>query len=426
MRSGNAEQSQQAAAGSLAKGRLPCAGPSYLERLGVLYLDEIRLTIVMELYMREMGVQQFYETFGGSSKDSIRRHFKKLVHYGWLRWVRDAPTGQKGRRERLYRATEQAVIDTETWRKLPVSVRDAFTVMLLEEVGTRLAEALNAGLADAPTDRVASFRTLRVDEFAWCKAHEAIESCFQALRQEEFDSKVRLGKSQGQPLQMVVNLAAFEASGPDVDPRLSLPKAEAKAPPPSWPLRIGKVFADDLNLAIVDELNHHAMTPSQLHATLGGATSETFLRKCKRLAKLGWAVDVDVKTGGKLHGANIYEFRAAVPNVSESDIFKGISASVRRGQIWNAIQPFITTSISAIDAGTFNSRFDRHFSLTPLLVDEIGWEQVNRLLRTFEETLIGLEARPGHRSSSMRFKEFSAAFLVAGFQFPLRAIQNHQ
>lgn len=94
MRSGKAEQSPPAA--TFRAGRLPCAGPSYLERLGVLYLDEIRLTIVMELYMREMGVVQFYETFGGSSKDSIRRHFKKLVEYGWLRWVRDAPTGQKG------------------------------------------------------------------------------------------------------------------------------------------------------------------------------------------------------------------------------------------------------------------------------------------------------------------------------------------
>lgn len=374
--------------------------------------------------MREMGVVQFYETFGGSSKDSVRRHFKKLVDYGWLRWVRDAPTGQKGRPEALYRATEQAVIDTETWRKLPVSVRDVFTVMLLEELGTRLHEALQGEMADAQTDQVAFFKTIHIDEFSWRKAHEAIENCFQALRQEQIDAKIRLSKSHAQPLQMVVNLAAFEACGPHVDPNLALPKAEERFPPPPWPLRIGKVFADDLNLAIVDELNQAAMTPSQLHAALGGATSTTFLRKCKRLAKLGWAVDIDVKTGGKLHGAHLYQFRAAAPNISESGIFKSIPASVRNGRKWDAIQPFIATSIRAIDAGTFNNRFDRHLSLSPLLVDEIGWAQVNKALRAFEETVDNLKADFDHRSRGKQSRGFSAAFLAASLQTPLRDIRH--
>lgn len=424
VRSGNAEQSQRVVANSLDVGRDRCAEPSYLERLGVLYLDEIRLTIVMELYMREMGVVQFYETFGGSSKDSVRRHFKKLVEYGWLRWVRDAPTGQKGRPEGRYRATEQAVIDTETWRSLPTSVRDAFTVMLLEELGVRLGESLEDGMADARTDRVASFKTMHVDELSWRKAHEAVEACFRALQQEQIDAKIRLTESQSRPLLMIVNLAAFEAPGPNADPDRALPKAQEESPLPPWQLRIGKVFTDDLNLAIVNELNHTAMTPAQLHATLGGATSTTFLRKCKRLAKLGWAVDVDMKTGGKLHGANLYQFRAAAPNISESDIFQGIPASARIGQSWDAIQPFIATSLSAIETGTFNRRFDRHLSLSPLLVDEIGWAQVNRELRMFQETLADIEAGLAQASQGGRSKDFPAAFLASSFQSTLRDIRQ--
>ena len=423
MCSGSTEQSQHVAADTFDAGRHPSAGPSYLERLGILYLDEIRLTIVMELYMREMGVAQFYETFGGSSKDSVRRHFKKLIDYGWLRWVRDVPTGHKGRPEGLYRATEQAVIDTETWRRLPVSVRDAFTVMLLEELGVRLGESLVDGSADARTDRVASFRTLHLDESSWRKATEAVEHCFRTLRLEADDAKIRLDKSQGQPLLMIVNLAAFEAPGPNVDPALALPKAEEEFPQQPRQVRIGKVFADDLNLPIVDELNRGAMTPSQLHATLGGATSTTFLRKCKRLAKLGWAVDIDMGTGGKLHGASLYQFRAAAPNISESDIFKDTPASVRTGPSWDAIQPFVATSISAIDSGTFNSRFDRHLSLSPLLVDEIGWAQVNKALRSFDETLAELEADLAHHLRGKQSERFSAAFLAAGFQSRLRDIR---
>lgn len=406
-----------------ASGRVgyPCSGPSFLERLGVVYLDEIRLTIVMELYMREMGVVQFYETFGGSSEDSIRRHFKKLAEFGWLRWVRDAPTGRKGRPEGLYRATEQAVIDTETWRRLPVSVRDAFSVMLLEELGVRLGESLNDGISDAGSDQVSFFKRFQLNEFSWCKAAEAIEDCFRVLRQEQIDARIRLAESGDQPILMIVSLAAFEAARPNSAPGLVLPKAKKVSPAPPWPVRIGKVFADDLNLAIVDELNHSAMTPSQLHATLGGATSKTFLRKCKRLTSLGWAVDVDKQTGGKLHGANLYQFRAASPSISESEIFECIPASARSGQSWEAIQRFISTSIKALDAGTFNNRFDRHLSLSPLLVDEIGWAQVNMALRKFEQAAMDIEADLLGQSQA---RTFSGAFLAASFPSTLRDVRH--
>jgi hypothetical protein len=424
VRSANAEHLQQPEPKASARDRHPCAGPTFLERLGVVYLDEIRLTIVMELYMREMGVVQFYETFGGSSEDSVRRHFKKLIEYGWLRWVRNAPTGRKGRPERLYRATEQAVIDTETWRRLPVSVRDAFTVMLLEELGVRLGESLEAGLADSRGDGVAFFKRLQVNEFSWSKAAEAIEDCFRVLRQEQIDAKVRLNENKGQPILMIVNLAAFEAPGKAIAADLALPKAKNVSRPPPWPVRIGKVFADDLNLAIVDELNNAAMTPSQLHATLGGATSKTFLRKCKRLTRLGWAVNVDMQTGGKLHGANVYQFRAAAPNISVADIFKGIPVSVRLGRSWDAIQPFIATSVGAIEAGTFNHRFDRHLSLSPLLVDEIGWVQVNTALRKFERTVMDLDANSARCFRGGESRDFSAAFLAASFRSTLREVQH--
>jgi len=148
VRSVEADQSPQSPARSRGAGALPPGGHSYLERLGVAHMDQIRLTIITELYMREMGVQQFYESVGGSSYDSVRRHFFKLVDFGWLRYVRTTSSG-RGRPEKLYRSTELAVIDTETWRMLPFSIRDAFTIQLLLEMGGRVGEALQQGRAGA-------------------------------------------------------------------------------------------------------------------------------------------------------------------------------------------------------------------------------------------------------------------------------------
>jgi hypothetical protein len=386
-------------------------------------MEQIRLTIVTELYMREMGVRQFYETVGGSSYDSVRRHFLKLVDYGWLRKVRTAAVG-RGRPESLYRSTELAVINTETWRAIPFSIRDAFTVQLLEEQGGRLGQALDQGTADARLDGMATFKIIEVDEPGWCKAHGAVERCFQTLLQEQIDAKIRLESSGEQPLLMVVNLAAFEAPGPAPDGIAPLPKAGPMTSPPPWPQRIGKVFSDRLDLEIVDELNRATMTPAQLHTTLGGANSQAFLRRCKRLMDLGWAVNIDTETGGALYGASVYRFRAAAPNVSESDIYERVPAAARKGRSWDAFKPFIATSIGAIEAGRFNNRVDRHLTMSPLLVDEIGWSQVTKALRIFEDTLVRVEGDVAMRRGRKEFSSFPAAFLLSSFQSPLREMRH--
>jgi hypothetical protein len=425
VRSAKTEQLPHAHIGPVGHPPLACAGQSYLERLGIVYMDQIRLTIVTELYMREMGVRQFFETIGGSSYDSVRRHFFKLVEYGWLRKVRTATLG-RGRPEALYRSTELAVIDTETWRTLPFSIRDAFTVQLLNEMANRLGEALACGTADVRADRVAAFLTLDgLDELGWRKAHEAVERCFHTLLQEQTDAKIRLENSDEVPLLMVVNLAAFEAPGTGKDAAkvaTPLPKSD-ESWPPRWPQRVGKVFTDRLNLAIVDELNKATMTPTQLQATLGGTSTQGFLRRCKRLMDLGWAVNIDTETGGSLHGARVYHFRAAAPNVSASDIFDRIPATDRHGMSWEAFERFIATSIAAVDAGTFNSRFDRHLTMSPLLVDEIGWTQVTKALRTFEKTLLQLTERLAKQNLNKTMEGFKAAFLLSSFEAPLREVR---
>lgn len=427
MPSTNAEQSAKSPVGPRTDQGLYCAGLSYLERLGVLYVADIRLTIVMELNTREMGVQQFYETVGGSSYDSVRRHFEKLVEHGWIRWVRDVPTGRKGRPEGLYRATEPVLIDTETWRTIPVSIRDGFTVMLLEDMGAHLGEALEVGMAEARADRISAFKTFEVDEQGWCEAHAAVERCFKTIQDLRIDSKIRLDKNPDDSFLMIVNLAAFEAAGSQRSTALALPKAEGAQPPNAWPLRIGKVLSDRTNLAIVDELNRAARTPAQLRERLeldGANAREGVLRRCKRLTKLGWAVNVGTETGGTLYGASVYQFRAASPNVSEREIVGGIPSRLRKGKSWDAFQPFVMTSLEALEAGTFNNRDDRHLSMSPIVVDEIGWKQVSDALHIYKETLRKLASESRGRGKKPKSARFPAAFLMDSYRAPLREIRT--
>lgn len=416
MRTSKAEQPRPGTADAIGGAALPYAGQSYLVRLGILYMEQIRLTIVTELHMREMGTRQFYETIGGSSYRSVCRHFRKLVDYGWIRKVGVAVEG-RGRPEAVYRSTELAVIDTETWSTIPLSVRDAFTVRLLEEMGGRLGEALGHGTADLRTDGIAVFETAEVDERGWREGLDAVERCFRAVMREQTDAKIRLEESPGQPILMVVNLAAFEVAGPVPGCAPYLPRATEISPPP-WPQRIGKVFADRLDLEIVEELNHATMTPAQLHSALGGASGQTFLRRCRRLTDLGWAVEMGKETGGSLHGARVCRFRAALPDVSASDILRQIPAPVRRGRTWEAFEPFIETSVDAVAGGAFNRRLDAHLTMTPLLLDEVGCARVAKTLREAEDGLSLMEADLAKRRRRKGSGGLKAAFLLSSFQAP--------
>jgi hypothetical protein len=400
--------------------RYLCTGQSYLERLGILYMDEIRLTILRACSMREMGRLEFFETIGGTSYDSIRRHFLKLVETGWLRKVRTVSNGP-GRPEALYRATELAVIDEETWARIPLSIRDTFTAMLLEDMGSGLARALEDPVSVAEAEQPAAFTILPVDARAWGRALAAFMRCYRTLAEVQIDAKVRLDGSDEQPQLLVVHLGAFEAPGPQFPPEVALPKAPRVSSPVPWPRRIGKVFSDQLDLAILDRLNAAPMTADQLHGALGGATTEAFLRRCKRLTKLGLAVNLKTQAGAGVDGGSVHRFRAATPNITEDDILSRIPPSARSGQDWETFRSFIVASIAAVEAGTFNTRPDRHLTKSTLLVDRLGWAQATNALRDLEATLLQLDADSAGQPHRVAARRFPAAFLLSSFPAPLSA-----
>lgn len=391
-------------------------GRSFFERLGVLYEEQIRLTIVTELYMREMSQMQFFEQIGGTSYDSVRRHFKKLVEYGWLRKVRTVSSG-RGRPEVFYRATELAVIDDETWGEIPRTIRDAFTIQLNEEMGDRLGDALGAAVFDRRDDRVFRFGRLALDDAGWRQAIEILNGTFHALAQEQTDAKVRLEASGQAPMLLVVQLGGFQLpteprDGEDRDLPLAGPVSGA---PPWWGLRVAKVFSDWRNLAIVNALCEKAMTPGQLYSQIGGVSLEGFDARCKALAKLGWVARVPAEDDAR--SGNYY--RATAPEVEEDLFCRGIPNSARRGDVWAIFRRFCEASVAALRGGTFNASPDRHLSLSTLLVDEVGWKQVMASLCACSRQLQRVEQEAAARLATTKRTAQEVGVLLAGFESPI-------
>ena len=384
----------------------------------MLYADQIRLTINTELYMREMSPAQFYEQIGGTSYDSVWRHFKKLVEYGWLRWVRYEPSS-RGRPGGLYRSTELAVIDDETWAELPISIRDAFTIQLLEEMGDRLATAFTTGTFDARRDSLLSFTSATVDERGWALAIETMNACFRALSQVQLDAKRRLEQAGARPTLMIVELGGFEIPRNAVAGDAALPAASPALGAPPFPGRLSKVFGDSLNLGIVNLLNGPPKSPSELKEELGFLSVKAFDRRCKLLVKLGWLAEVDSLTGGSRRGATEHFYRATTPDVTAGDILARIPAAARSSSNSPAFEQFCGAAVDAVRAGTFNARADRHMTLCTLLVDELGWTQVVASLRECSKTLSRVADEAGRRLKTEKKEGRGTGLFLAGFASPL-------
>lgn len=353
---------------------------SFLRRLAVVFADPLRLKIVTELYMREMSPTLFFEEFGGGSVSRVDRHFKRLVEYGWLRFIRAESGGRRrGGIEHFYRATELAVFDHETWSLLPYSIRVAFSWRTFKQFAERVREALQAGTFDTRADSHLSWTPLLLDQLGWERMVAAIDALFESLFEEQADAKLRIFNSGEKPILMTAALAVFEsparAQGSDGE-RIGSSLVEGIDSPVPFTRRLSKVFADPLCLKIVAEANLREMSAPRFHDELGGASVPILRRRFKMLAEIGWLKKVREETGGRRRGAVEHFYRATGPAIFDNCAWSEVPDSIKTTYSWRTFEQLSEQVKEAIDTGTFEARPDNHFSWSLLRLDQLGWEKV--------------------------------------------------
>jgi hypothetical protein len=385
------------------------------------------MTIVSELYMQEMSPTQFKDKFGGGSYGKILGHFKRLEEHGWIRWVRTAEPSGRGRPQGLYRATELAVVDDDTWAELPLSIQAAFTARTLQQLGERIGDAIEGGTLECGRKPYLACRTVPLDEEGWTEALQTLTDFFRLSTQVQTDAKLRLEKSGERPILLTIALAGFEAPGDHLKHR-SWSSAEINDAGSkndglrlnhSVPLttRLAKVFSDPLLLRITRELSDSAMSATELEAKLGGASVWSFDRKCKLLTDLGWLTKVDRKTGGIRRGATEHFYAATGPQVIDTEVWDGIPEAARAGDDWPTLGEFCCKATEALACGTFNARSDRHLTWFTLLLDDLGWKQLIAGLDRCSHSLRDVEQTANRRLDGS-VASLSATLFLGGFESP--------
>jgi DNA-binding transcriptional ArsR family regulator len=188
-------------------------------------------------------------------------------------------------------------------------------------------------------------------------------------------------------------------------------------------LRIAKVFADPLRLKILTELNMRTMSPKQFFEEFGGGSLSRVSRHFEVLVEYGWLRLVGTKSGGKRRGAVEHFYRATGPAVFDNETWAGLPRSMRGLFTWKTFEQFAERVKEATEADTIDARDDRHFTWTPVLVDQVGWENVIARVDALFEFLFEELARARLRMAESGEEPIPMTVALAAFESPKDSVR---
>lgn len=387
----------------------------YLRHLSVVFAVELRLRIVTELYMRVMSPKQFYEEFGGGSPSRVDKNFKKLAKHGWLSLVR-TEMRRDGHEENFYRATELAYFDADTWALLPYSIRVAFSWSSFRQIAERVREAIEGMAGEAGSTGDLSCVVLQLDQLGWKRVIDAVDIQFVSLYEEQKNAKLRISESGKEPIRASVFQFAFES--PIRGERRNGPVLAkiSKEPPVPFPVRLSKVFADEVCLGIVEETNEREMSAAQFRREFGGSY-ETINRQFKKLKEYGWLKQVRKRRG---RGAAVeYFYKATGPVIrDDSGPWTGVSDSFKDMGEWKTFERLSGQVKEAMQAGTFDAREDRYLAWSLLCLDRQGWKKVTTTLHALRAFVVKEQGRAKVRMKKTGEQPIAVTVSLGAFESP--------
>lgn len=392
-----------------------------LRRLAVVFAVELRMKIVVELYMREMSAPQFYREFGGGSPTRINQNFSTLAKKNWLRLVRrEGPGGRlRGSVEHFYRATELPFMDAESWALLPYSVRATSSWNMLRQIAPRLRGNLEMLSKEARYGRDLSCAAFSLDEEGWKRSIAALDEKFVSLYEEQEDARRRSEISGEELTRADIYLIGFQS--PDIwalptmgdllleDPRELLIR---------FPERLAPILEDDVRLGIVSALNERETSVTQFRREFGGVSRTGISRRFKGLEGSGWVAKGKRKTGGMRRGATEQFYRATKPAVHSYDPCADAPSALKGTENWNAFERLCASIKEAMMSATFDSRPDRYLAWSLINLDRQGWESAIASIEDLSVFLLAEQERAKDRMAKSGAKPVLMTVGMGAFEAP--------
>jgi DNA-binding transcriptional ArsR family regulator len=180
------------------------------------------------------------------------------------------------------------------------------------------------------------------------------------------------------------------------------------------------VFADPIRLKIVSELFLREMSPSQFYEAYGGGTLSRVDGHFKRLKESGWLRLVRRERGGGRRGGVENFYRAPRLAIFDNEAWALLPKSLRTEFSWRIFEQFAERVREAFEAGTFDARPERHFTWTPLVLDDEGRTRVIAIVDDLFDALFEEQADARVRLARSGEDPMHTTVGLAAFDSPRR------
>jgi DNA-binding transcriptional ArsR family regulator len=167
-------------------------------------------------------------------------------------------------------------------------------------------------------------------------------------------------------------------------------KAEQKA---TLDNNLVKALSHPLRARALAILNERVASPVEISRELGEAVGLTSYH-VKRLEKLGCA---EMVRTAQRRGATEHYYRGITRSFLNDENWAQLSAVAKNGVSIAGLKMINDAAKTALVAGTFDARANRHLSCTPVALDEEGWQEVSDLLEGTLEAILTIQATSASR-----------------------------
>jgi DNA-binding transcriptional ArsR family regulator len=178
--------------------------------------------------------------------------------------------------------------------------------------------------------------------------------------------------------------------------------------------RLAKALANSLRVEILAVLSHRRISPVGYVREYGGKLPSV----AYHFKVLEAYECIELAETVKRRGALEHIYRCAKRPLLGDGEWKLLPQAVRASITGAILQDFLGRASAAIEDGTFDAREDRHFTWTPLTVDQRGWAETTSLLASTLEKLHKVEARANARLAKGEERGFPITVALAGFESP--------
>jgi DNA-binding transcriptional ArsR family regulator len=172
-----------------------------------------------------------------------------------------------------------------------------------------------------------------------------------------------------------------------------------------------KALSHPVRARALTVLNQRAASPSELASEQGESVGYVAYH-VRVLHELGMIELVNTR---QVRGATEHFYRSTAKPYLNDDTWGKLSIDSRTGISVASVGSLNNAIREAFEAGTFDSRTDRHLSNVTLDLDEAGWREANALLNSCLEGLMRIGAESHAREGKPTIR---ATFGLMGFESP--------